>query len=241
MKVVHVRVDADVKVVFPASLLARLPKKVALFTTAQLLHAYEDMSSQLLLAKREVVRVRTPHTRTRGQLLGCNVQSFGDYAHESFDAVLFVGDGLFHPQALLWKNDVQLFLYNPFSGEERVIDEEGVLRARKRYEAALSTFRQARVVGVLIPHKPGGQLYLRWALELPSLYPDKTFVNLIDYNIDFQGLENFPFCEVFVNAACPRIPFEDASALPRPVVNLEDVSESFYRKQLSTATTPDEP
>jgi diphthamide biosynthesis enzyme Dph1/Dph2-like protein len=43
--------------------------------------------------------------------------------------------------------------------------------------------------------------------------------------VEFQELENFPFIEVFVNTACPRIGLEDQKKFPRPVVNLADVEE----------------
>jgi len=238
MRVIHERVEADVDVTLPQSLLERLPERVALFTTAQLLHRYEDMASQLEAAGKTVVRIKTIHTREPGQLLGCNLQPFKDYTDEVFDCCLYVGDGLFHPKALLWKNDVPSFMYNPFTKEESEASEKDVARIRRRHAAALAAFRQARTVGVIIPLKPGGQLYLKWALDLAKRYPDKRFVNLVDYNVDFQGLENFPSCEVFVNTACPRMAFDDASKLPRPVVNLEDVSEDFYRKQLSARDIP---
>lgn len=241
MRTLHVRVDAEVEVSLPEGLLGRLPSRVALFTTAQLLHKYEEMASQLSAAGKEVVRIKTIHTREPGQLLGCNLQPLKDYAEESFDGILYVGDGLFHPKALLWKNDVPTFLFNPFSGEEYEASEEDVARIRRKHQAALSAFHLAKTVGVLIPLKPGGQMYARWALDLKRLYPEKTFVNLVDYNVDFAGLENFPFCECFVNTACPRIPFDDASKLPRPVVNLEDVSEEFYGKQLHSIEVPGAP
>lgn len=231
-------VKADIAVKIPASVLDKLSSPVALFTTAQLLHLYEDMAAQLKEVGKKVVRIKTVHTRKAGQLLGCNLQSFSDYTDEEFASVLYVGDGLFHPQALLWKNDVPSFLFNPFSGEEYEASSEDVARIKKKYQGALASFYMAKTVGVLIPVKPGGQLYLRWALELKKVYPDKTFVFLVDYNIDFGGLENFPFCEVYVNTACPRIPFEDAGKLPRPVVNLEDVSKSFYEKQLRSVHIP---
>ena len=234
MKTVHVVTRAELDVQLPATLLEKLPRRVALFTTAQLIHCYEQMVEQLSAAGKEVVRIKTVHTRTPGQLLGCNVQPFKDYAQGEFDALLYVGDGLFHPKALLWKNNVPSFLYNPFSHQVYEASEDDVKRIRARHAAAMAAFKMARTVGVIIPVKPGGQTYLKWALELKELYPDKTFVNLVDYNVDFAGLENFPFCEAFVNTACPRIAFDDAARLPRPVVNLEDVSESFYQKQLQS-------
>ncbi len=232
MRVEHIPVKADIEVILPKSLIEKLPKRVALFTTAQLMHLYENIASQLESEGREVVRIKTIHTRTEGQILGCNLQPFKDYAKEEFDCTLYVGDGLFHPKALLWKNDKPSFMYNPYSKKEYEAREEDINLIRKKHAASMSAFRLAKTVGVLIPLKPGGQLYLKWALELKELYPEKTFINLVDYNIDFQGLENYPFCKVFVNTACPRIAFDDASNLPRPVVNLEDVSENFYKKQL---------
>ena len=234
MRTIHIPVEADVPVTIPQDLLEKLPTRVALFTTAQLLHTYDKMAAQLERAGKVVVRIKTIHTRKPGQLLGCDLQPFKEYTDEVFDCSLYIGDGLFHPKALLWKNDVPSFLFNPFSQETYEANAEEVRKIQKKYQAALSAFHMAKVVGVIIPVKPGGQMYLKWALELKELYPDKTFVHLVDYNVDFQGLENFPFCEAFVNTACPRISFDDAMKLPKPVVNLEDVSESFYKKQLAS-------
>ncbi len=238
MKTLHVPVEADIIVDLPKGLLEKLPMRVALFTTAQFLGQYEKMASALESAGKEVVRIKTIHTRKEGQLLGCNLQSFKEYADVSFDACLYVGDGLFHPKALLWKNDVPAFMYDPYTQKEFEASVDDVSLIRKRHNAALSAFHMAKTVGVLIPLKSGGQMYMKWALELKTLYPDKTFVNLLDYNVDFSGLENFPFCDVFVNSACPRIAFDDASKLPKPVVNLEDVSKNFYEKQLLSIDVP---
>lgn len=234
MKTVHLRVEANIEVTVPKGIIEKLGEKVALFTTAQLLHKYDEIAQQLESFGKEVVRIKTVHTREKGQLLGCNLQSFSDYTDEKFDSILYVGDGLFHPKALLWKNDVPSFMYDPFTNKEYEASKEDVTLIRKRYAVALSAFQMAKVVGVIIPLKPGGQMYLRWSLELSKIYPNKTFIYLVDYNVDFQGLENFPFCEVFVNAACPRIAFDDAKKVHKPVVNLEDVSESFYKKQLAS-------
>jgi 2-(3-amino-3-carboxypropyl)histidine synthase len=234
MRTLHVPVEADVPVKLPKDLLLRLPVNVALFTTAQLLHRYDEMASQLEEAGKNVVRIKTIHTRKPGQLLGCNLQPFKDYTDESFDCSLYVGDGLFHPKALLWKNEVPAFMYNPFNDEVYEASADEVKKIQKRYQGALSSFHLAKIVGVIIPLKPGGQMYLKWSLELKEIYPEKRFVFLVDYNVDFQGLENFPFCEAFVNTACPRISFDDAAKLHKPVVNLEDVSKSFYEKQLAS-------
>lgn len=233
MKTVHLVTKADINVDIPQSLIEKLPTKVALFTTAQLLHTYDEMKKQLTNAGKEVISIKTIHTRKPGQLLGCNLQSFKDYTKDEFDAILYIGDGFFHPKALMWKNDAPSFLYNPFTQEEYEASPEDIKRIRHKHAAGLAAFKMAKTVGVIIPVKPGGQMYLKWALELKELYPEKTFINLVDYNVDFAGLENFPFIEVFVNTACPRIAFDDASSLPKPVVNLEDVSESFYHKQLA--------
>ncbi len=232
MRVKYIPVRANIEVKIPESLIRKLPERVALFTTAQLLHLYEDMSRQLEAKGKKVIRIKTPHTREAGQILGCNLQKFSDYTNEEFDCTLYIGDGLFHPKALLWKNNKPSYMYNPYTKQEYKAEEEEVKKIIKKYNAALSAFKIARVVGVLIPLKPGGQLYLKWALELKKIYPEKEFINLVDYNIDFQGLENYNFCEVFVNSACPRIAFDDAEKIRKPVVNLEDVNKNFYEKQL---------
>lgn len=225
MKVVHVEARLKAKFKIPKSFLEKLPEKVAVFTTIQLMNSLEDIVSQIEETGRKAIVLKTGHTRHKGQILGCNVQNFQKYADQDFDAFVYIGDGFFHPKALVWKNeDKQVHVYNPFTDKEYLLDDEDIKRDRKKYNAALSNFYMARNVGVLVTTKPG-QMLLKRAMELRDEYPDKNFYFFIENTLDFSMLDDFPFIDVFVNSMCPRVPFEDQKNISKPVVNLEDVKK----------------
>ena len=71
-----------------------------------------------------------------------------------------------------------------------------------------------------------GQARLREALDLRQRYPDKTFYVLLADVIDFAKLEDFPFIQIYVNTACPRI-MDDHGKLPRPVLNISDLGVTW--------------
>ena len=226
MKVVHIEARIKSKVILPEDFITKLPKKVAIFTTIQLMGSLDSIREQITTSGRESVIFKTGHTRHKGQILGCNVQVWSDYADETFDAFLYIGDGLFHPKALLWKNeDKTVYAYNPFTEEQFVVDKKEMEMIKKRHIASLSRFYMAQNVGVLVSTKPG-QFFLKRALELREEYPDKKFFYIMDNTINFNSLEDFPFIDVWINTACPRIGFDDSIKIERPIVNLEEVKKN---------------
>ncbi|MFH1175077.1 MAG: diphthamide synthesis protein [archaeon] len=220
MKVVHITTSFAEKVMLPQACIAALPETVALFTTAQFITQLDSMQAQLKKLGKRVVVLKTKNTRHPGQLYGCNIDTFT----RAFDAFLYVGDGLFHPQALLLRNDQPVFFYNPLTKKHGKLDASIVEMLRKQQKGALLKFLSSTHVGVLVSTKPG-QNHYRESLKLQEKYPDKTFYYLVANTIDFSSLEDFSFIECFVNTACPRIGFDDGSKFTKPVVNLFDVLE----------------
>lgn len=232
MKVVHVEARLKGKVSLPESFVKRLPKKVAIFTTIQLMGSLAGFVKQIQDSGKEAFVFKTGHTRHHGQILGCNVQEWSEYSKDEFDAFVYVGDGLFHPKALLWKNeDKKVYAYNPFTAKEFVLDEKDIKLIKKRHTAAMSSFIMAQRIGVIVTMKPG-QMLLKRALELRKEYPDKEFFYFIDNTYNFESLEDFPFIDVWVNTACPRISFEDLVKFTRPIVNLEEVKKEKPKRAL---------
>lgn len=232
MKVVHIEARMKSLVELPKEFLDNLPKKVAVFTPIQLMNSMKPMMKQIEDAGVTPVVFKTGHTRHKGQILGCNVQKWQDYSDEDFDAFAYVGDGMFHPKALLWKNpDKVVHGFNPFNDHIYTLDSSEMDLVRKKYHAALSLFHQKKHVGVLVSTKPG-QFFLKKSLELQEEYPEKEFFYLIDNTVNFGGLEDYPFVDVWVNTACPRISFDDSIKIQRPVVNLEDVKKKNSKRAL---------
>ncbi|RME52566.1 hypothetical protein D6783_04255 [Candidatus Woesearchaeota archaeon] len=218
MRVVHIQTRLEGDVVLPQRLLSSLPRKVALFTTAQLAHVRGLLGEQLREAGKEVVLTRMRHTWEEGQLLGCSTLPVAVAA----DAFLYVGDGEFHPQALVIGNELPVFCFNPVSGKWCRFEEGWIRRVKRQRKGALAAFFGAKRVGVVVTTK-SGQQRLSAALSLRERFVDKEFfVFLMDVVVP-ESLEDFPFVEVFVNTACPRLGFDDFSRFPKPVVNLDDV------------------
>jgi 2-(3-amino-3-carboxypropyl)histidine synthase len=218
MKVMFVEVEYDEKVKLPKTLLEKLPEKVMLFTTAQFLKQLDSMKNQIEKTGKHVLLTMPRHTRHKGQILGCNVQEF----IEDFDAFLYIGDGMFHPQALILKNNKPVFAYDPMTKEEKELSGKDVTALKKRVQGARAKFFMSTEIGVILTTKPG-QSKLQQALKLKERYKKKNFYYLLSSNIDPQSLENFPFIEMYINTACERIAFDDNDKFLKPVLNMEDI------------------
>ncbi len=168
---------------------------------------------------KKVLLLKAEHTLYHGQLLGCSIKKFnGD-----FDAFLYIGDGLFHPKALMLKNTKPVFVFDPFSRQFLKLSENSVAEMKRKSQASLSKFLHRKEIGVLISTKPG-QMQIKKAYDLEKKFPDKNFHFLLFDTIDFAELENFPFIQCFANTACPRISYDEAEKIGKAVINVEDLS-----------------
>jgi 2-(3-amino-3-carboxypropyl)histidine synthase len=223
MKVIHIEAKLNSKVLLPEKVIKSLPEKLIVFTTIQLMDSLKGILSQLNDAGKKPFVVKTNHTKHEGQILGCNVEQYRTYTDKEFDAFLYIGDGLFHPKALAWKNEgKKVFAYDPFIEKFSEIKGEDIEQIKKRHKAALSTFLISKKIGVLITTKPG-QYMLKKALKLKEQYPEKEFFFFVDNTYNFNSLEDFPFVEVWINTACPRIGFDDSIRMSKAIINIEDV------------------
>jgi diphthamide biosynthesis enzyme Dph1/Dph2-like protein len=82
----------------------------------------------------------------------------------------------------------------------------------------------------LITVKPG-QEQIKTALTLKERFPDKNFYLLLFDDLDFSTLENFPFVDCFVNTMCPRIAYDDAHKIHKPIVDYLDLDEIDNKKK----------
>ena len=224
MKTFFIEARHKGKVELPDEVIGLLPKKIALLTTVQFLGSLADVKKQLEKKGKKVLLLKAEHTKYPGQLLGCNIKKFDDSdgQGESFDAFLDIGDGLFHPQALMLKNNKPVFIYNPFSKKHTRLEEKDVKLMKRKNESAKLKFLSSKEIGVLISTKPGQQ-QIKKAYALEKKFPGKSFYFLLFDTIDFGELENFPFIECFVNTACPRIAFDEAEKIRKPVINIEEI------------------
>ena len=227
MKTLFLEARAEIKITLPKSLLSKLPQRIALFTTVQFFDNIESIKEQLESENKTVILLTSQHSKYAGQALGCTIENFDaeiskNHKNESFDAFLYIGDGMFHPEALLIKNQKEVYCYNPYTEQTIVLDKHLMEKSIKQQKGALLKFYSSQNIGIVISIKPG-QYHLRKARELEKRFPDKNFYKIMFSTIDFSQLENFNFIDCWVNTACPRIAYDDFKKFPKSVVDVNEI------------------
>ena len=202
------------------NLIELLPKKVAIFSSIQFYDSLVSVKKQVEDSGRKVFLLKTKHTKFAGQLLGCNIEKFVGGG----DGFLYIGDGQFHPKALMLKNNKPVFAYNPFSNKYSELKKGDVEDLKKRMKGAYVKFLSSDNIGVLISTK-FGQYNLKEGLALKKKYVNKNFYFLMFDNINPSSLEDFPFIDMFVNTACPRM-IDDYKKFPKPILNIDDLNKN---------------
>ncbi len=220
MKTLFIEAKSNIKIELPASVIKKIKETtntLGLFTTVQFYDNLEHLKKQLSDAGIKVKTFLGQHSKYEGQILGCSIMNF------DADTFLYVGDGKFHPEALVIKNpEKEIFCYDPFTKQLTTLDRTAINKGLQRHKAALAQFYTKQKIGILVSTKPG-QFYLQKARALKKQFPDKKFFIFFGSTIDFGQLENFPFIEVWVNTACPRISYTDYMKFPKPVVDVDEI------------------
>lgn len=217
MDFLHVEARYKEKVVLSDECIKTLPKKVALFMTVQYLNSKDEIKKQLEDAGIEVTFVRPRHTRHEGQILGCSTNKFDTDAD-----FLYVGDGLFHPKALVLRNNKTVHTFNPKTNERATLTPEIAEPIRKKIKGAYLKFLTGKNIGVLLTLKPG-QAKSYMTANLRKQYPNKNFYFFADQSYNFSGLADFPFIDCFLNTMCERIGYDDMAVQGLSILNLEDL------------------
>jgi len=215
METLHLEIRYTGNVTLPEDLIEKLPQKIIICSIIQYLDILEQVEEQLIKAGKQVSRFKSIHGSRSGQILGCDIYKVpGD-----FDCFLFVGDGLFHPTALLYENKKPVFTYSPIQKSWHEYSQQDLEKVQKKRKAALSTFYMADKVGVLLTIKQGqAPIQSRKIRDIENMFPDKEFFYFLSDTINLQQLENYPFIQSWVNTACPRIIEDEALT-----VNLRDI------------------
>ena len=232
MRMFFIETKARVNVEFPVKLLSKLPKKLCLAASVQFSHQLPQLQQFLERHGKEASLLKARHSKHVGQILGCGYSKM-EFDNANTDAFLYIGDGLFHPEALLLGSDKDVYCFDPFSKDFRKLGREWAEKIRKKEKGALLTFLNSNRIGVVITVKPGQlgvQVTLKEIFTLPQKFPDKKFHYLICDTIDFTQLQNFPFVQCFINTACNRM-VDDYDKFPKPVINIEEVLK-LAEKQL---------
>ncbi len=153
----------------------------------------------------------------KGQVLGCNYSGVKAVEGKA-DAIIFIGDGLFHPIGLSFAAKKPVFIAEPVQKEIREIGQEKDLFLRKRI-AMIEKAKQAKSIAIWVCTKKGQQR-MKLAMQLKKKFETKgkrAYIftsNLLvpDY---IAGIN----VEAIVSTACPRIAFDDSSLFRQPIIN----------------------
>ncbi len=203
---------------------------IALYAAVQFSSRLQGVIEQLKREGIKVVSSRAARTKEKYQILGCDVYHGNLRLQEKVDAFLYIGDGRFHPLALMLQqkdseNFKEVIMYDPISKKMNTLSLKDVEKINNKQKASLKLFLMKKNIGIILTTKPGQQQYL-YSLKLKEKYPEKEFYYFIDNNIDSNNFENFPFIDVWVNTACPRIGLDDAVYMKKLMINIRDALES---------------
>jgi 2-(3-amino-3-carboxypropyl)histidine synthase len=197
-------------------LISILPRRVGLATTVQYLDIAKEISNFLRKEGFEVIVGKSKKLPHEMQILGCDVSA----AKLDVDAILFVGEGEFHPREIARKTGKRVIRFNPITGEVDEVDSD-----YKRILALLGKFETSTKVGIIISIKPG-QYKLSEAKLLKKFLEqeEKEVFLFVGDCITPQEAQNYPEIDFWVIAACPRV-FEDFVKNNIPALPLEVLTD----------------
>ncbi|PIN87621.1 hypothetical protein COV12_02880 [Candidatus Woesearchaeota archaeon CG10_big_fil_rev_8_21_14_0_10_32_24] len=201
-------------------------KKVALYASVQFVGKLERVEEQLNEIGVEFVISKADRASVKSQLLGCDNYHESLNLKEEFEAYLYIGDGKFHPLALVYgqkddKGMKEIIRNDPLQEKMFLMGVDEIKTILKKYKGSLVKFLSSNTIGVIVTIKPGQEQF-KPALALENKFPGKKFHYFIDNNVSFGQLENFNFIETWINTTCPRVGFDDQEKFRKGVINLND-------------------
>jgi diphthamide biosynthesis enzyme Dph1/Dph2-like protein len=207
---------------------------IALYAAVQFTHLLEPVIKQLEDLQVRVVSSKPLRTNEEYQLLGCITYKEALRLNEEPDAFLYVGDGVFHPRALVLAqredaNFKEIIRFDPIADKMTLMNKEDCELIIKKYNSGLAKFLMSNNIGVLITIKPGQQ-QLKVSKKLREAFPGKNIYYFAQDTLDSSHLEDFNFIDSWVNSACPRIGFDDAVNLSQSMINITDALRLAVKK-----------
>lgn len=211
----------------------RKAKKITLFAAVNFLKHLPYVKEQLENEGFEVLITKADRTLKIGQILGCDSYHhvFKDDIFGYSDIIVYLGDGMFHPEALVFaqmysENFIDVLCWDPTQQEKKLLTIEQIERRKKKLKGNILRFLTAKTVGILVTAKPGQQ-YLQLGIDLKKKLKEqgKRAYVFVDDTFNFAKIEDYNDIEVWVNTACPRIGQDDVTAIPKPIINLREAND----------------
>ena len=193
-------------------------KNIALISTAQYAPKLEKIK-EMLEKEGYYVELKSGSRRIKfkGQVLGCN---YTVLKNTKADAILFIGDGLFHAIGAAIYSGKKVYAYSPITNEFRVVNSKDFLS--KRYLVISKTLH--RDLGAILVSTKVGQQRLGLALKLKRIARKmgKKLDVVVLNEINPYKLDNLPY-QYYVNTACPRISYDDVEMFKKPIITPQEL------------------
>ena len=217
----------------------RNAKKIALFASVQFLDL-DNVIESLKNKNLEVLTTKAKRTNAEIQVLGCDAyhDSFNKDIISECDVILYIGDGLFHPKAVLLsqrgkKEKKDIIVWDPVGQQTVILKFDDVRKQVLKTKANLKRFMASENAGILITIKPGQQ-YLDEAEKLKKHLESqgkKAYI-FIDNTIQMSQFENYNFIDVWINTGCPRIGLDDHMHCQKPLINSREAYDPIRALEL---------
>lgn len=174
----------------------------------------------------------------QGQVLGCDCSSVRAVEKKA-DAIVFVGDGLFHPIAVSYCTKKPIVLANPKTNPAEVFVFDAVAERekfiRQRF-GAIARAKDAKVFGIIISTKKG-QARKGEAMKVKGLIEGRGKTALL-LSTSLVREEYFTGMGIdcFVCTACPRIALEDGLHWNKPMLTVPELEILHGRRKAEDYT-----
>jgi 2-(3-amino-3-carboxypropyl)histidine synthase len=193
-------------------------KNVSLTTTIQFINYLPKIKTNL--EKKGIKCFLESGKRVvNGQVLGCNYSAINKNAK----AIIYFGDGLFHPLGLAFSSEKKVIIVNPFEEKIFELDKEKNNFLRKRI-LLIESAKEKKNFGIIVSTKQG-QNRIEKAFEIKKIL-EKNGKKVIIYSADMLSPNNLLGIksEVLINTACPRIGIDDFINYKQIVLNYYEIN-----------------
>lgn len=195
--------------------------RIALVSTIQFATALSALRDALSLSGYHTILPRA-HPLSPGEILGCTAPSLP--ADDQADAILYLGDGRFHLEAMMLANpDVPAFRYDPYSKKltREGYDHVGMRAVRRRAVGeARTTLKTGGMWGIILGTlgRQGNTGHLDALMNMPKSSPALPIL-LSELSPSKLALFS-PHIDVFVQTSCPRLSIDWGAAFERPLLSV---------------------
>ena len=139
-------------------------KTVGLYASVQFVNQLEKVKEQLKEHDITIITSKADRTHVTGQLLGCdnyhNSLNLSDNEQDRIDCYLYIGDGRFHPLALVYaQKDTaemkEIIVNDPLQKKMFLLGIDDIKTILRKYKGSLLKFLSSDTIGVIHTIKPG--------------------------------------------------------------------------------------